>query len=71
MNNFAYVLGVVLGLYLCMFLFEYNLMMYFGKDIPWYADILCGAATSIINVPCAVVAFILNCGDITTPFFKV
>ncbi len=66
-----FVLCVCLSLSFCMFLFEYNLMMYFGKDIPWYADVLCGICTNAINLPCAVIAFVLDCCGVATPFFKV
>lgn len=67
----CWLLGIILALLFCMFLFDYNLMMYFGKDIPWYADMLCGVISNAINLPFAVVAFVLDCCGVATPFFKV
>lgn len=51
----------------CGFLFDYNLMVYFGKDIPWYADCLAGTLTSLVNVPAAVIALVLTSCDFQTP----
>jgi len=51
------------------FCFDYNLTVYFGKDIPWYGDCLAGFFTALINVPAAVIGYILECCDVATPIF--
>lgn len=62
---------VVLAIVLNGLLFDYNLMMYFGKDVPWYTDAFCGTLTNFVNLSAAVVAFVLDCCGVASPFFKV
>lgn len=40
--------------------FDYCLWGFFGVDIPWYADVLCGLFTGEVVVPLAVVLWIIS-----------
>lgn len=48
--------------------FDFSLWAFFGKDIPWYADLLCGLFLGQFVIPIAVVAWILSF-FIAIPFF--
>jgi hypothetical protein len=61
---------LIIGLLVGGFCFDYSLYSYFGKEIPWYADCVCGLFTAPINVPATVVAFVLRCCGIEAPFFE-
>ena len=37
-----------------------EILSWFGKDIPWYADLIVGFVTSTLSVPVAVVGVILR-----------
>lgn len=52
------------------FCFDYSLDVYFGKDIPWYADCAAGLVTSPINIPAAVIGWVLVSCDVPTPIFN-
>lgn len=45
--------------------------MYFGIDVPWYVDVVGGVCANAINLPAAVIAFILDFSGVVTPFFNV
>lgn len=48
--------------------FDYVLFVVFNKDIPWWADAICGTITGEFIVPAAIVCWILKI-FIPTPFF--
>lgn len=52
------------------FCFDYNLAVYFGEDIPWYGDCFAGFFTAPINIPAAVIGFVLECCGMPTPIFN-
>jgi hypothetical protein len=51
--------------------FDYCLWTYFGKDIPWYGDVVCGLVTGQFIVPFTIVAFVLQLCGVETPFFTI
>jgi len=51
------------------FCFDYCLWNVFGKDIPWYLDILCGIVLGEFIIPATVVVFILKIAGLAIPFF--
>ena len=69
MRGFEFLLGLVISVAICGFCFDYNLTVYFGKDIPWYGDCLAGFFTVPVNVPAAVIGYVLECCEVTTPIF--
>ncbi len=50
------------------FCFDFSLWALFGKDIPWYADLLCGLFLGQFVIPIAFIAWILSF-FIAIPFF--
>jgi len=69
MRGFEFLIALLISAAICGFCFDYNLNVYFGKDIPWYGDCLAGFFTAPINVPAAVVGYVLECCDVVTPIF--
>lgn len=61
--------ALLIGAAICGFCFNYNMDTYFGKDIPWYGDCLAGFFTAPINVPAAVIGYVLVECDVPTPIF--
>jgi len=61
--------GILLGIAICGFCFNYNLDTYFGKDIHWGFDCVAGTLSAPVNVPAAVVGYVLECSDAETPIF--
>lgn len=61
------ILGLLFGLAICGFFFDYNLTIYFGKNIPWYGDCVAGFLTAPINIPAAVIGYFLDAGAAGTP----
>lgn len=51
-------------------LFDYSLMAVFGKDIPWYADVLCGIFIGSALIPVALVCWVMELCGVPTPFVK-
>lgn len=49
------------------FCFDYSLDVYFGKDIPWYADCVVGTIGSGFVVPVTVVGWVLVQCDVPEP----
>lgn len=71
------VLGIVLigGFFflmvrLCMLCFEYSLMTIFGKDVPWYVDLLGGLILNGFNIPIAIVCWIIQLAGVEVPLFN-
>lgn len=50
--------------------FDYALFSMFGKDIPWYADALCGLVLAEIVGPVALVCWIVRLCGVHAPFFS-
>lgn len=48
-------------------LFAYCLWHIVGKDIPWYADLVCGLIGAEIWLPVAIVVWVLRLCGIETP----
>ena len=47
--------------------FNYCLWFVFGKDVPWYADAICGLILAEITIPVMMVCWILNLCGISAP----
>jgi hypothetical protein len=47
--------------------FQYSLWAIFGKDIPWYADALCGVVLGAAALPLAFILWILSLCGIAFP----
>lgn len=50
--------------------FDYCLWSIFGKNIPWYADVICGIFTAEVTIPGMIVCFILRMFGIEAPFIQ-
>lgn len=50
--------------------FDYCLFTIFGKDIPWYGDLVAGTILSETCVPGAIVCWILVLCGVPTPFIS-
>lgn len=62
-------LGV--AVYISTICFDYCLWVVCGKDIPWYADMICGIIASEICCPLAIILYFLNVfGVITFPLIQ-
>ena len=66
--------GFVIGMLSCyttigMLCFEYVLKCTVDKDIPWYADVICGFFGGGIAIPGALICWILQLCDMEIPFF--
>jgi hypothetical protein len=48
--------------------FDYTLWCLLAKDVPWWADMICGAVTAEIIVPAAVICWILCLAGMSPPF---
>lgn len=64
----CYLAYIVFALSLGAFCFDYILYSVFGKDVPWYADMIAGLVMSSITVPLAVVCWIVRLCGIDAPF---
>ena len=60
-------LALLFNLALGGFSFDYCLWFVFGKDIPWYADAVCGIFLAEITVPGMIVCWILNLCGVGSP----
>jgi len=65
--------GFLIGIFIiyCLvawFCFDYCLLTIFGKDIPWYLDIICGIVFGEFIIPATVVIFILKIAGLAVPF---
>lgn len=47
--------------------FNYVLMIGFGKDVPWYLDLLGGIVTGMVVVPMAIIGYILQVAGVPMP----
>lgn len=47
--------------------FDYVLLNVFGKDIPWYGDVVAGFFAGVITVPGAVVIWVLKLCGVAMP----
>lgn len=63
------VLVILFNLFIGAVTFDYALYSLFGKDVPWYADMICGLVLAQITVPVAIVCWILRLCGIEAPFF--
>lgn len=50
--------------------FEYNLWSIFGRDVPWYLDLMGGLALNGANVPLAIGCAIARAMGVETPFYE-
>jgi hypothetical protein len=48
--------------------FAYSLFSILGKEIPWYADAICGLFLGQFAIPCALVCWILRLCGVEAPF---
>jgi hypothetical protein len=48
---------------------HYCFGLYFGIDLPWWGDILCGLVLAEILFPCMVVGWIVNISGVPAPFW--
>lgn len=49
--------------------FDYALYSLWGKEIPWYGDMACGAIMGEVAVPVALVCLIMRLCGVQSPFF--
>lgn len=50
--------------------FDCCLWSIFGKTIPWWADMICGAVMGQVVIPAAVVCLVLRACGIEAPFVR-
>ena len=62
-------MGLVLVMAVCGFLFDYALDTYVGKDIPWYGDCVAGTIAAPLTTTAAVVGYVLVACDVPAPIF--
>jgi hypothetical protein len=55
-----FVLFLIFNLLIGGICFDYSLNFIFGKDIPWWGDVLCGLVTAEFVAPVAIVCFVLD-----------
>lgn len=60
---------VVTAWWVACLLFQYSLWVAFGKDVPWYFDLLGATVLNAANLPVAVLCLILQLAGVPTPFF--
>ena len=58
---------VGLTLWLCSACFAYSLDTIFGKDVPWYADLVGGLVLNGANIAIAVVCWIITLAGVEVP----
>lgn len=63
-------LTVILALVLGGICFDYSLWALFGKEVDWWADVLCGLFICWLVIPTAIVCKILTLAGLAAPFFK-
>ena len=51
-------------------MFEYSLWSIFGKDVPWYLDLLGGLVLNGLNFPVFVLCLIGRAMGFEVPFFE-
>lgn len=49
--------------------FDYCLYSLWGKDIPWYGDVVCGAVLGEFAIPVAIACLVMRLCGIPAPFF--
>ena len=49
--------------------FNYCLWNIFGKDIPWYGDLMCGVFSARVTVPLSIILWILKICGVVMPLF--
>lgn len=52
------------------FCFEYSLWSIFGKDIPWYSDIVAGLCGGQLTIPVAAVCWVIRLCGVSIPFVR-
>jgi len=65
----CYLTVIVINLTFGAWCFSYSLNSFFGKDAPWYLDVVGGLFLGELTIPLAVVCFILNSIGVHTPYF--
>ena len=48
---------------------DYCLWYYAGKNVPWWADVMCGLFAAEVTFPAAIVGMILNLAGLQPPLF--
>lgn len=48
--------------------FHYSLWNIFGKNIPWFADAVCGVVLGGVAIPTAVVCWVMRLCGVEAPF---
>lgn len=48
--------------------FDYSLAAIFGKDIPWYGDVVAGMLLSQFAIPIALVCWVVTLCGVAQPF---
>lgn len=59
---------VAVGLTIGALCFDYALDCIFGKDIPWYGDVVGGAVLNAIILSVAIACWIITLCGVATPF---
>jgi hypothetical protein len=67
LTGYTALLGFVL--WFMGFCFQYSLYSIFGKDVPWYLDLLGGAMLNGFNLPVAVCCLIARACGVEVPFY--
>lgn len=57
-------------IFLCSKMFEYSLMTIFGKDVPWYLDVIGGIALNGANVLIWFICLFYNAMGYQGPMFQ-
>jgi hypothetical protein len=50
--------------------FQYSLSTVFGKNIPWYGDVIAGLFLGEFTIPCAIVCWIITLCGVEAPFVR-
>jgi hypothetical protein len=60
----------IIAVNLCIggFCFDYCLFAIFGKDIPWYADMVAGLFLGELAIPATVICWIVQLCGMAAPF---
>lgn len=64
-----YAIGFAMTFAFAGFLFEYSMWSIFGRDVPWYADVIGGLVCNAVTLPVAVCCWIARLAGVDVPFF--
>ena len=63
----CWIIFAIVNLTLGALCFDYSLSYIFAKDVPWYADMVCGLFLGEFTIPAAIICWILNMCGIPAP----